>query len=132
MSLKDCSLKQTKVRKKILQILEQARFPLTAEEIYKLDLVKDVNLSTIYRNLNTFYEHNIIEKEIRNDGRAVFSLIKDDHVHVLICSKCHKKIYLRRCPFETIKNEILLETGFLVQNHNIELHGICKNCQNKV
>lgn len=128
MDLKNYGLKNTKTREKILQILEESQDPLTAEEIYKLNIDDESNLSTVYRTLTSFCDKNMLVKEIRNDGKAIYSLKKQDHHHVLICTKCHKKIYLDKCPYQAIKNEILNETGFLIENHNIELYGICKEC----
>ena len=87
------------------------------------------NLSTVYRTLHTFCEAGIISKEIRPDGKALYSYSSFEHHHVLICIKCNKKIYLSDCPYKKINDEIYQETGFLVDNHHIELYGYCKDCQ---
>ena len=131
MDLKSHGLKRTKIREKIWNILDNSQDPLTAEDIYKLNLGIEVNLSTIYRTLTSFYEEGLLTKELRNDGKTAFLIKKDTHKHILICSICHKKTYLNKCPFELVKEMVLKETGFLIQNHNIELYGICNECQKK-
>lgn len=131
MDFKNYGLKSTKIRQNIFKILKDSKTPLTAEDIYKIYSCEEVNLSTIYRTLTTFYTKNIVTKEMRNDGKSAYHLNQETHQHILICSKCNKIIYLNKCPFETMKQEVLKETGFLLQNHNIELHGICINCQKR-
>ncbi|MCI5746002.1 MAG: transcriptional repressor [Erysipelotrichaceae bacterium] len=131
MNFKDYGLKTTDTRKKILDILNQSKDPLTAEQIYQLLEDSSVNLSTIYRSLNMFHLKGIINKDLRNDKNAVYSLKKERHQHILVCSSCHKKIYLNKCPYELLIQQVLTETGFLIENHSIELYGLCKDCQKK-
>lgn len=128
MDLRSHGLKNTKTRENIIKILENSSDPLTAEDIYKLNTNDDANLSTIYRTLTTFCDKLLLSKEIRQDGTAVYMIKKPTHQHILICSKCHKKIYLNKCPFEIVKNEIYNETGFKIDTHSIELYGKCKDC----
>lgn len=130
-NLKDFGLKNTKSREHILQILENSKEPLTAEDIYKQVIDDGLNLSTVYRTLTSFVEQSIVYKEIDKDGKAVYIIIKGDHKHVLICVKCGKHIYLDDCPYKEINEQILNKTGFLVENHNIEIYGLCNKCQKK-
>ena len=67
MDLKSHGLKRTKIREKIWNILDNSQDPLTAEDIYKLNLGIEVNLSTIYRTLTSFYEKRLLTKKLRND-----------------------------------------------------------------
>ncbi len=130
-NLKDFGLKSTKSREKILRIIESSDEPLTAEQIYKLLNDNDINLSTVYRTLTSFSEESIIHKEIDNNGIALYMIIKQEHRHVLVCIKCGKHIYLKNCPYELANQKILEENNFLVENHNIEIYGLCENCQRK-
>ncbi len=130
-NLKDFGLKSTKSRQHILDILEKSEKPLTAEDIYKLVINDDLNLSTVYRTLTSFVEQSILYKEIDKDGKAVYMIIRGEHKHVLICTKCGKHIYLSKCPYKEANEDIFNKTGFLVENHNIELYGLCDKCQKK-
>ena len=129
MDLSNFGLKNTKARECLINLLKESKDPKTAEELY-LNLPQGLtNLSTVYRTLHTFCEAGIISKEIRPDGKALYSYSSFEHHHVLICIKCSKKIYLSDCPYKKINDEIYQETGFLVDNHHIELYGYCKDCQ---
>ncbi len=130
-NLNDFGIKSTKSRKLILNIVENANEPITAEEIYKQIEKEKINLSTVYRTLSSLHDLHIINKEIDKDGRALYMMIKDNHKHVLICTKCGTKIYLKECPYTEINKQIEQSTGFKIEDHNIELYGLCKTCKNK-
>ncbi len=130
-NLNDFGIKSTKGRKLILNIVENAKEPITAEDIYKQIIDEKINLSTVYRTLSSLHELHIINKEIDKDGRALYMIVKNDHKHVLICTKCGKKIYLKECPYTEINKQIEETTGFKIEDHNIELYGLCSTCKQK-
>jgi Fur family transcriptional regulator, ferric uptake regulator len=130
-NLNDFGIKTTKSRKLILTIIENSNEPITAEDIYKQILNEGINLSTVYRTLTSLHELHIINKEIDKDGRALYMMIKENHKHVLICTKCGLKIYLKECPYTIVNQEIEKTTGFKIEDHNIELYGLCDKCKNK-
>ncbi len=130
-NLNDFGIKSTKGRKLILNIVENAKEPITAEDIYKQIIDEKINLSTVYRTLSSLHELHIINKEIDKDGRALYMIVKNDHKHVLVCTKCGKKIYLKECPYTEINKQIEETTGFKIEDHNIELYGLCSTCKQK-
>ncbi|MCR5505960.1 MAG: transcriptional repressor [Bacilli bacterium] len=131
--LKNKELKNTKARSLILDVLKGAKVPLSADEIYDKVRNKGLNLSTVYRTLNTFFDNGIVNKEVNPQKENVFSLIKEDHEdhHVLICTKCHKIVPLKGCPYHEVNEKIEDETGFKIQDHNIEIYGVCPDCKDK-
>jgi Fur family ferric uptake transcriptional regulator len=90
--LRDASLKNTKQRCSILNIIESSKSPVTAEEIYKIltEKKEDINLSTVYRTLNTLSEKNVILKVLREDGTASYQMNDMLHNHYITCRICHR------------------------------------------
>lgn len=131
MDLSNFGIKNTKARGKLLDIIKNSKDPITAEEAFLMFDIGETNLSTVYRTLHTFCDIGIVVKEIRPDGKALYSYAKKEHQHVLICINCNKKIYIEDCPYKQITSDILNKTGFLIDNHNIELYGYCKECQKR-
>lgn len=129
MDLTNFGLKNTKAREYLINILKDSSDPVTAEELFLMLPQGLTNLSTVYRSLRAFCDSGIINKEIRPDGKALYTYARHEHHHVLICIKCNKKIYLNDCPYKKINDEIYKNTGFLVDNHHIELYGYCNECQ---
>lgn len=128
--LRQAGLKSTKPRIEILKILEEANSPLTAEEIFSRLNNKDINLSTVYRTLNTFEESHLVKKEINKNKENIFSLEGEDS-HVLVCVKCHRTIPLKGCPYHEANEELEKETGYVIEDHSTEIYGVCPDCQNK-
>lgn len=130
--LKDKNLKVTKQRKSILEILKYEDKPLAAEEVHnKLNINSEMDLSTVYRNLNLLEEKNILLKSSVN-GVSFYQLNNDDHKHFITCNICHKKFVIENCPVHDLEDIIEDETGFIIKGHNFEFTGICPTCQKKI
>ena len=129
--LQDNNLKRTKNRQQIIEIIKKAKLPISAEEIYKvcLDKNKNINLSTIYRTLNTLEEKGALIKTIRNDGKAYFQENSHNHKHLFVCTNCGKTIVLDNCPLEELLHQLSEKSDFSIISHNIELYGLCKECR---
>lgn len=121
-------MRNTKARNLILDVLNKTNAPLNAEEIYELIKDNGIDLSTVYRTLKVFVLNGIVQKDFSNDGKACYVIHKEEHMHILECVKCHEKILLNECPFHEINKKILKTTGFVVNDQNVILYGVCKKC----
>lgn len=130
--LKSRGLKVTKGRSAILEILTASDKSITAESIFEECKKKkvDINLSTIYRCVESFEEKGIVDKFSLKDGICSFKLKGEEHKHLLRCSICHKEIEVP-CPMSQIKEILQNETGFTLTEHNLVMEGICKKCKDK-
>jgi Fur family ferric uptake transcriptional regulator len=129
--LKDKGLRVTKPRAMILRTIHDSSEPISAEEIYKVIEEKDhdLNLSTVYRNLNTLVDKNILLKNTDLDGVSFFQLNIHDHKHFITCIKCGKRVTIENCPIEKFAHEVENETGFEIRSHNFEFTGLCPECR---
>ncbi len=122
--------RQTKQRKAILNVLENAEIPITAEDIYlKLkEKCIDISLSTIYRNLEMLCKEGLVVKSyVMNEDKARFAL--PDKKNYLICEKCGKIVIIDNCPFDKFKEELKEVHGFDITGHSVEVYGICPDCK---
>lgn len=128
--LKGASLKNTKQRYFILSIIELSKEPITAEEIYKFlqDENKDINLSTVYRTLNTLSEKNVLLKILKTDGTAAYQLNDSFHYHYITCYMCHNSVLIDKCPIKELSERVSINTGYVVTGHSLQLIGICPKC----
>ena len=122
--------KKTKARAAVVDILEAALQPVTAEDIYikikKLGLA--VNLSTVYRNLDLMESKELVEKVI-GGSKAMYILTGGSHKHHLICTGCRRVVSVNICPFKNMENEVVKETEFDITGHKLELYGVCPECK---
>lgn len=127
-------IKNTKQRNIILEILKEAKKPLTAEEIFlqSKEIDENISLSTVYRVLNTFISKDIVNKmAIVEENISVFELNKIDHEHYLLCIGCNKVVEIKHCPIRTYENSLEEATDFDIVGHKLELYGYCPECKEK-
>jgi len=125
-------LKNTKNRQLIFECLKNLNKPITAEELYFLLKDKKIDLSTIYRTLNSFYDNGIVKKEVNSSKKNIFMINNNDDSHVLVCKICHKRVPLKGCPYHKVNKNIEKKTGFIVEDQNTEIYGICPDCQKQL
>lgn len=130
--LKKAGLKVTTPRLKILQILEQAKeHHLTAEDVYKylLETGDDIGLATVYRVLTQFEEAGLIIRHHFESGQSIFELNQGEHHDHLVCIKCGKVEEFVDEIIEQRQREIAIKAGFTMTDHNLNIYGACKHCQ---
>lgn len=130
--LKREGVKSTRHRNAILELLEQSESPLTAEQLFIMlkEKTASINLSTVYRTLDTFASKNLVIKSNRvDDGKIRYELNQHEHKHHLFCVGCHKMISLEECPIGELQRTLKKDLDFEVTGHNLEIFGYCHNCR---
>lgn len=130
----------TKTKDLILEYIQANKVRrFSAGEIYYYlkGMGKDVNLTTIYRNLDRLEEENLLMKykTAKNDS-ATYQYVEPygtchEHLH-LQCRNCGKIIHLEGPLMEEIQK-------YLHQNHSFQLEcpgsvlvGLCGECKKKM
>lgn len=126
------NLKHTKQREAILKVLAKQKAPISVEELYDLlrQQAQTMNLSTLYRSVETFSEHGIIEKIFSSiTNTNLIQLQSQHHQHYLVCINCHKMIPIDYCPMDELLGYIESNFHFKVIDHQLEISGYCDTCQ---
>ena len=123
--------RNTKQKQIILSILKESDRPMSINEIYAkvvLSLPK-IAKSTIYRNIDQLLSQNLIDKYHLNDNEIFYRIKADcqEHKHFVICDDCKKVFDLPTCPIHELENA-MVEEGFIIKDHLIQISGICKEC----
>lgn len=132
--LKNNGLKSTKSRKAILNVLQKSKNPIDVEQIYQRLRENEVavNLSTVYRALDTLHEKGLVSKlSIMNSERMLFEYNNIEHRHYLVCVDCQKIITISTCPLASYERMLESETNFKIDGHKLYLYGHCVDCQKK-
>jgi len=129
--LKREGMKSTRHRNAILLLLEQSDHPVSAEELYisLREKTASINLSTVYRTLDTFVSKNLVIKSTMDDGKARYELNHHEHKHHLFCVGCHKVISIEDCPMGELQDSLKKKMDFEVTGHKLEIYGYCHNCK---
>lgn len=130
--LKKAELKTTKKRQLLLFLLQKQARAMTAEELHEIaNNILPMNVSTVYRTLNTLTEKDILIRSVRQDGKAYYALPKKGHSHRLVCDLCGKVIPIGTCPLSELEETLQNETGFHITGHSLEFTGLCPECAEK-
>ena len=115
--------KMTENRRKVFEIIELSKKPLTANEIFEK---LDVDLSTVYRALNFLEKEGFIRSfSVGNGPRYFFK--KGVHFHFTVCVKCGELTPFDECSDQLLQ-EIRRKYGFEEQEHMFLVYGVCSKC----
>lgn len=130
--LKENKIKVTKGRIAVLDILSNSEQAMSADDMYKQlkSMGNNIDLSTVYRNLELFVEKSIIDKFDTGDGKYNYKIEEHKHKHVIECSCCHKEIEIE-CPMIPVEEFIKNKTDFVLLEHELKIKALCKKCLKK-
>ena len=127
--LREHGLKATPARVETLRYLSSLNAPISAEDLFEKLRHNGLDLSTLYRTLNSLSSVGLVKKEVGAKKENLFSLEREEECHLLVCLRCGKKIPLEGCPYHEVNESIEEKTGFKVLDHNTEIYGICPDCR---
>ena len=128
-SLKKERLRITEPRKALLQLLDGAPKPLSAEELHEALGAEEFDLVTIYRNLDAFENAGIVNRIPTESGKSLYELnAEQHHYHHIICRKCHRTEKLDTCEIEKLE-KLASDLGYSEVTHVLELYGVCETCR---
>ena len=130
--LLDANLEVTTNRVRVLEIVGNNTYPLSASDIYNiLQRSYTINRVTVYRILDLLVEHRIVER-ISTGGRAFYYDLAPNDYH-----KPHPHFYCKSCgQMDCLTPESLtVDTNHLwktysgrIEKVEVRVDGICKNC----
>ena len=123
----------TAQRRRLVEILERARTPLTIPDILRGR--RGLAQSSAYRNLAALVQAGVVRRLITDEGFGRFELTEDltEHHHHLICSNCGRvedvtiPAQLERTVDRTV-DRLARESGFASVSHRLDLIGRCRAC----
>ncbi|MDJ0784925.1 MAG: Fur family transcriptional regulator [Desulfosarcinaceae bacterium] len=133
--LSGADLRSTLNRVRVLEVVGNNRFPLSADDIYRiLERSSTINRVTVYRILDLLVEHGVVER-ISTGGRAFYyGLAPNDH------HQPHPHFYCTNCgQMDCLSPEsLVVDTEPLWKTYpgridkiEVRIDGICKNCEKR-
>ncbi|NLY75821.1 MAG: transcriptional repressor [Firmicutes bacterium] len=125
--------KLTSQRKIILNAFLNSEHHVSTEELY--DTLKQdypaIGLATVYRTLKLLCECGLAIELRLSDGIVRYEhLFNHDHHDHLVCMRCGKIIEVVEPEIEELQEKLARDHGFSVIYHQMELYGICRECDN--
>ncbi len=129
--LNSVKLRQTLPRIEILKVLLGAHAPVTQEQIAEQIGPAAPNKTTIYRNLMSLVEKDLVHRAYLDERTWHFELAHhcgkhQCHPH-FICSECQQT----ECLTDVSMPLAELPGGYVMQRQQVRIEGICRRCREK-
>ncbi|MDF9867435.1 Fur family peroxide stress response transcriptional regulator [Bacilli bacterium PM5-3] len=129
-SLRAQGYRITKAREDIIRVLCNVKHYTVDELVQELKKIKkDVNVATVYNNMNFLVSEGIVNEYNFNNKNSVYELNIGLHAH-LVCIDCNEVKNVDIPTFAKIKEKVEKETGFKVIDAKLDMYGHCNNCDN--
>ncbi len=121
----------TEARRAVVETVAQSPRALTPAEIHQLAKEKypALGLVTVYRTLEKLEELRLIQRVHQEQGCNAYLAHAKGHQHLLICQICNKAVYFDGDDLNAFFIKAGKKHGFTVQEHWLQLFGICEECQ---
>lgn len=119
-------------RQAILEVLEEARGPISNRQLFERLPKGAGDLATIYRSMHLLERIGLVKRFDFGDGVARYELLRegdDGHHHHLICTRCADVVEIEECFPRKWEERIALRNGFKAVTHKLEFFGVCPDCQ---
>lgn len=126
------SLKLTKQRQEILDLIQTSSGHMTADQIHselKDNNVK-IGIATVYRNLNVLFDKHLINRVRHPELGYIYDKNVDEHYHFR-CVECDRIEDVSIAQQNQLHNIVEKELGCIVKSHDINFEGVCRECLKK-
>jgi Fur family ferric uptake transcriptional regulator len=88
-----------------------------------------VGLVTVYRTLDLLAGLGFVRRIHTDDGCRSYAAASHGHRHHLICRRCGATVEIEGCDLSPFLARVSRETGYAIDDHLLELVGLCEMCQ---
>lgn len=132
--LQDSGYRVTGPRRVIVELLAQSTRALGPIDVYDLGRLEypGLGLVTVYRTLEKLEELGLIQRVHMPDGCHRYMRAMQGHQHILLCTRCGQVVFFEGDDIDPLTAKVAQRTGFIVQEHWLQLFGLCPQCAQTV
>lgn len=115
----------------IVEILATATRALGPMDLFDLGRREypKMGLVTVYRALDKLEELGLVQRVHQANGCHAYLRAANGHEHILLCTRCGRVVYFAGDDLSALIASVSQQSGFTIQEHWLQLHGLCANCQ---
>ena len=88
-----------------------------------------LGLVTVYRTLEKLEQLGLIQRVHGQSGCQAFISTGTGHQHLLLCQNCGRVTFFEGDDLSPLMTHIAGKTGYKIQEHWLQLIGLCSDCQ---
>jgi len=123
----------TTARVAVLRALVESERALDATQIFDLarQYAPRLGLVTVYRTLDTLLALGLVQKVHCAAQCARYAPAEPGHHHLLVCRQCGRVWHFSGDDLGALMQTVAGESGFQVEDHWLQLIGLCAECRAK-
>jgi Fur family ferric uptake transcriptional regulator len=121
----------TQPRRAVVQAVVEKRGHQSPAEVHARAQMhcSTIGLVTVYRTLDLLTKMGFVRRIHTEDGCHGYVHATRGHRHHLVCRSCGAAIEFEGCDLSGFFDRISRVTGYRVEEHLLELVGLCPTCQ---
>jgi Fur family ferric uptake transcriptional regulator len=120
----------TAPRRALAELIADRRGPFTAADLATGARARRMAIgrATIFRAIELLVALGVIERIDLPTGAHAYVACERAHHHHIVCSRCGRTTEIDDAGLRTVVREISRRTGYRVDEHRLELFGLCPAC----
>ena len=130
-TLQQQGYRMTAPLRSLVNILANSSRALGPGELVELGRksVPGMGLVTVYRALEKLEELGLVQRVHQIHNCHMYLRTPQGHQHLLLCMSCGKVEFFSGDNLNDLIGKISQQSGFLIQDHWLQLYGLCTDCQ---
>lgn len=129
--LQDYGYRNTPARRTIVDVIIKSPRALEPMEVFNTGrkIHPKLGLVTVYRTIEKLEELGLVQRVHQSESCNMYLRATKGHQHLIICTKCGKAEYFVGDDISSLIVSVTRETGYLVEDHWLQLFGLCPVCK---
>lgn len=120
----------TEPRRAVAELVDRRTGHFTAADLVSdaRDRKAPIGRATVFRALELFQELGVVERIDLPSGEHAYVVCEPEHHHHVICTNCGQGVDIDDRGIKAVTKKIAKRTGYRIDQHRIELFGLCPAC----
>jgi len=88
-----------------------------------------IGRATVFRTIEALVQVGVVERLDLPNGEHAYVVCERSHHHHVVCSRCGRTTEIEDAGLRTFVGKVSRQTGFRIDEHRLELFGLCPACQ---
>ena len=88
-----------------------------------------IGRATVFRTIEALEQLGVVERLDLPNGEHAYVACEPAHHHHVVCSRCGRTAEIEDAGLKAVVREVSRRTGFRIDEHRLELFGLCPACQ---
>lgn len=129
-ALDRAGLRVTEPRRSLAALIAGQDGHFTAADLVEAAQAQRLGIgrATVFRTLEVLEELGAVERLDLPSGEHAYVGCEPTHHHHLVCSRCGRTDEIEDAGLGTVVGDVARRTGYRIDDHRLELFGVCPTC----